>query len=338
MSSSNLMSVIQSMAERRRIEAGDVSDLRRVMFGDDFQISADEAQALIGLDEVTIDSAPEWRAFYLEAVTDHLVRQQRPAGYMDEAGADWLMAALGGDGRTPGQNGLALLVHILDQANQVPYGLVRFSLDAVKASVLRDGCVKADEVALVRAALYAPSGDGNIAITRNEAEVLFDINDACRGADNDPAWIEFFSKALVASVMTVSGYRGLSREEALRRQVWLETPETLGGFFSRMFTGAAEVWRNPGEAMRDDREVLFVANNIEDEAAYAAAEHIEPQEADWLAARMKRDGVFDEGEQRVVDFLREEAPPLHPEIQAKLDLPKPTSAASKQFGRRGGLA
>ena len=64
----------------------------------------------------------------------------------------------------------------------------------------------------------------NVAITRSEAELLFDIADATNEAENDPAWTDLFAKAIANAIMAASGYSAPNREEALRREAWLESP------------------------------------------------------------------------------------------------------------------
>jgi hypothetical protein len=102
-------------------------------------------------------------------------------------------------------------VKVLDRAKLSPVKLVRFALEQVKLAVtvgdgylgharsnrrLSPGVIGEVEVELIRRILYAFGGDGNIAVTRQEAEVLFDINDATAEASNDPAWSDLFVKAL----------------------------------------------------------------------------------------------------------------------------------------------
>jgi hypothetical protein len=70
--------------------------------------------------------------------------------------------------------------------------------------------------------LYAFGGDGNIAVTQQEASVLFDINDATAETENHPAWSDLFVKALANFLMATSGYQVPTRQEALRREAWLE--------------------------------------------------------------------------------------------------------------------
>jgi hypothetical protein len=69
-------------------------------------------------------------------------------------------------------------------------------LSQLKAEILADGVIDADEVALLRERLWA---DG--VIDREEAEFLFELNDAVSGQDNDPGWKALFVEAIAAFVL-----------------------------------------------------------------------------------------------------------------------------------------
>ena len=64
-------------------------------------------------------------------------------------------------------------------------------LNELKADLLADGIIDADEVAQLKEVLYE---DG--VIDKEEANFLFEINDAVTGKDNDPAWETFFIQAI----------------------------------------------------------------------------------------------------------------------------------------------
>ena len=65
------------------------------------------------------------------------------------------------------------------------------TLNELKADLLADGIIDADEVARLKEVLYE---DG--VIDKEEADFLFEINDAVNGKDNDPAWEAFFIQAI----------------------------------------------------------------------------------------------------------------------------------------------
>lgn len=62
--------------------------------------------------------------------------------------------------------------------------------------IIADGIVDADEVTKMKERLYA---DG--VIDREEAEFLFNINDAVSGKANDPGWKKLFVEALTSHVL-----------------------------------------------------------------------------------------------------------------------------------------
>ncbi len=321
MASRNLAALATDLKRAGRITGADVAALRGAVFGDMTATRA-EAEALVELDEAVAERAPDWAMFYVEALTDLAVRQQQPAGYVTDADAAWLIDMLSRDGRVRGDSELEALVRILEVATVVPASLGAYAMHQVKLAVLADGRIGADEVTLLRRILYSTAGEGNIAITRAEAEVLFDINDSVRGRENDPSWPDLFAKALTACVMTVSGYRALGREEAAHRDAWLEKPlerKGIGAFVSQMFEGrkhfssvqSIKDAMKPGDPVGDDVNA--------DEAARKEAEAVSAEEANWLVARIRRDGVFDDGESKVIAFIKQESPDIHPVLKPLLD-------------------
>ena len=70
------------------------------------------------------------------------------------------------------------------------------SLDTIKAAVLEDGVIDAEEVTMIKQRLYA---DG--VIDREEADFLFALNDAVSGKGNDDSWADLFVEAIAAHVL-----------------------------------------------------------------------------------------------------------------------------------------
>ena len=61
----------------------------------------------------------------------------------------------------------------------------------LKADLLADGVIDAAEVAKLKEILYA-----DVSIDKEEANLLFEINDAVTGKENDPSWESFFIQAI----------------------------------------------------------------------------------------------------------------------------------------------
>lgn len=65
------------------------------------------------------------------------------------------------------------------------------TFDELKKDLLADGVIDTAEVAKLKETLYA---DG--IIDKEEADFLFELNDAVSGKDNAPEWNEFFTQAI----------------------------------------------------------------------------------------------------------------------------------------------
>lgn len=69
-------------------------------------------------------------------------------------------------------------------------------LQELKQDILKDGIIDADEVKRVESQIFA---DGKI--DREEADFLFEVNDAVSGRDNDIAWSKLFVKAITSYLL-----------------------------------------------------------------------------------------------------------------------------------------
>jgi hypothetical protein len=243
---------LQRMAGAGRISAEDVLVLRRKVFTDGV-VQPNEAEWLFALNDTCHDIAPEWPEFFVEALVDYTVHQTKPHGYVSPENARWLMNRISRSGVVKTRTELELLLKILEEARSSPDSLVGFALNQVKVAVidgsgpvrsgdsLQPGRIGKPEVELVRRILYAAGGDGNIAVTRTEVEVLFDINDATRGADNDADWADLFVKATANHLLAGHGHDVPPRDVALVRARWLDEPS--GGILQSMARGLSGIWQ-----------------------------------------------------------------------------------------------
>lgn len=70
------------------------------------------------------------------------------------------------------------------------------TLEALKKEILADGIIDAGEVKEIETVIYA---DGEI--DQEEADFLFDLNDAVSGKDNHASWSDLFVKAISSFVL-----------------------------------------------------------------------------------------------------------------------------------------
>ena len=320
---------IAAIAARSRITADDVLFLRRMVYADGIA-SRHEAENLFALDEACAAKAPEWTTFLTEAVCDYIIHQEKPEGYVSDYNARWLMALVMKNGVVDGDMELELLVTVIEKAKSVPVDLLRFTLDQVRLAVvtgvgplafgraLEKGRITKEETDLVRRVLYALGSDGNIAVTRPEAEMLFEINDTSVDALNDPSWNELFIKAVASHIMAVSGYNVGTREDALRHEAFLDDRSSIfSGMFSKMLSGGvsaiADAWKS-GNSIEDR---FAEANHVRD-VATVEAEKVTQAEAGWVASRIGRDGRMHDNERQLIAFLKAESPSLHPDLMVLL--------------------
>src|SRR4029079_11489500 len=261
----NAVSVLEIKA-RGSIKDADVLKLRRSYY-DDGHITAEEAEAIFALNDACPVQDPAWADCFIETITDYIVDQAKPEGYLTAANAQWLVERISKDGKVETKTELELLVNVLDKARWAPQSLVAFALEQVKDSVisgngvlrngkaLGPGVVTEGDVELLRRILYSFGGDGNIAITQPEAEILFTIDEATTDADNHPSWRDLFVKAIANCVMASSGYAAPPREFALARDVWLDrrgdlSLEAMAGGMASGLRGLFAGYREQSEEER----------------------------------------------------------------------------------------
>jgi hypothetical protein len=281
------------------VSADEVLFLRRKVFADGV-VNAAELDALFDLGDRAQDGDAEWFQFFAETAADFYLREEEPQGYLTPEEFRTLKARVTRNGCANALE-IALLVKLMETADQTPPEMAEFTGEQIKQSILGkpEGPVVGKQEAIVlRRYLFAAGGDGNVAITRREAELLFDINDATENARNNPAWAELFVQGVINHLMAHLGYTAPSREEAFRRNAWAkDTSVNVGGFFRKMITGGLSGFR-ASESVR-------AAHEAQREADIAAAEKVTKAEADWLAARIGKDGGLDVNERRLIERLRE---------------------------------
>jgi hypothetical protein len=323
MAGSGSVSASERPGDHENIGVEDVARLRAEVFPDG-HVSRAEAERLFAMDGRAGSTCPEWTSFLVEALTDHLVHQEVPAGYVFEANAAWLVAAA--KSARPATE-LEVLIAVLERARTSPASLSAHALglvaEAVVDGVLRmpdgrtlvPGVIGKAEVDLLRRILHAFGGGAGIGISREEAEILFDLNDRTAGAPNHPEWTELFVKAMANFVMCASGYSPPSREEALRHETFLDDRSIdVAGFFRAMASAGAksilDAYRAPSGL-----EEAWRSRNTERAGASAQAEAVDAGEAAWLVERISRDGTVHDNEKALLAFIGRESPLVHPTIR-----------------------
>lgn len=320
---------VAEIKARGSIKDADVLKLRRSYYADG-AITADEAEIIFALNDACPVQDPGWADCFIETITDYIVDQAKPEGYLTTDNAEWLVARISKDGRVETKTELELLVNVLDKARWVPQSLVQFALEQVKDAVINGegplrsgtmlgaGVVTEGDVDVLRRILYSFGGDGNLGITQPEAEILFDIDAATADADNHPAWGDLFVKAIACSVMAASGYAAPPREAVLARDAWLDRRGdlTLDKMVSGMASGVKGLFT--GYQLQSDEE-RAISRLEQQKIEIVTNEAVTLPEASWLASRIGRDGLISPNERALLMFLKAESPSIHPNLQALVD-------------------
>src|ERR1700687_5286013 len=114
----NAVSVVEIKA-RGSIKDADVLKLRRSSY-DAGRISAEEADTIFALNDACPVQDPAWADCFVETITDYVVDQAEPQGYITAENARWLIERIARDGKVETKTELELIVNVLDKARWAP--------------------------------------------------------------------------------------------------------------------------------------------------------------------------------------------------------------------------
>lgn len=307
---------LAAIATNGFVTADEVLFLRRTVFADGV-VTADELDLMFDLADRAPEGDAEWPQYFAEIVADYYLREEEPQGYLTDEEFASLQARVTRDGYANALERL-LLVKLMETAVKTPAIMSAFTGAQIKAAIIARNAPAVDrtDIMLIRRWLFAAGGDGHVGVTRNEAEILFDINDAIRASGPNEAWTELFTTGIVNHLMASLGYTAADREEAMRQHAFISdhAPE-VGGFFRKMAAGVFDAFRNAGRAEKTVYQQKEEARAV----LGATAEEITPEEAGWLATRIGRDGTFDEAERAIVNRMKELKADLPEDLKALVD-------------------
>ena len=238
-------------------------------------------------------------------------------------------------------------------------------LEQLKTSILADGIIDADEVRTINQAIYE---DGKI--DREEADFMFELNDAVSGKENHYSWKDLFVKAITDHVLKDdTSYGSVDDEEAdyligkiqsdgkideIEQALLLKILEKATGTCEKFqdfvllsfknliledgVIDAAEVktiksiiygagGAGGSKVDKKEAEFLFELNDavsgkanheswkalmVEAISKYVLEDETSPnviddEEAEWLVAKIMKDGNLDEVEQAIVANIKSKA-------------------------------
>jgi hypothetical protein len=303
------------------LSEGTISDeaimaLRRQIWPDGV-VDIEEVDEILAINEQVQRPSKAWISFFVEAVSEFLLRTSHPHGYLSEAQADWLIVRMDRDGRLDSPAKLELLVHLLEKLDGTPERMNAYILVQIERAVVfgagptRDadhpapaGCITAEECALIRRVIFAPSGYGPAHVSAEEAEMLFRIKDATLAGDNAPEWKTLFVQGVANYLQGWQGLAMPSADQEVAHERFLTARDPgIGGFLGQIArtspNGLLSAVRT-GSFGRRPPERDFVA---EERADY----RITSDEQRWLDSHIAADGQVDPLETALIAFLREDS-------------------------------
>lgn len=222
--------LVNEIKARGSIRDSDVLRLKAALCGE-HALGLADAEALLALHGACPVKDPAWAAFFVDTLTDFVVNQMKPEGYIIAENAQWLIGQVSRDGRIRSSAELELMVRVIERARWSPPNLAAFVLGQVREAVasgtgpLRTrevaerGTIPPSEIALVRRTVLAFGRECKLAITRSEAEALLAIDDAVAPGQSSPLWTDFVVQTVGHAVLAALGRWVPSRDELLRDSV-----------------------------------------------------------------------------------------------------------------------
>lgn len=335
MTSESITDIAGRIASKAGVTPDDATALRRIIYAHDGLIDQQEAEALFAIEHARNGHCAEWSQLFVEALSDYLINQVAPAGYLDGDNAAWVMAQVKRR-RLPSTDGdLALIVNIIENAREVPPAFSSFALQLAKEAVIygdgpdargRDhgaGRLSDADITILQRILWGAGSEGLLAISREEAEALVAIADATTGADNDPAFDELFARAIGNYLIGATGRAVPSREDALRWEAGATYKADVVAAISRVLTSGpqaldpkfmADTLRN-ARSLAEDVNVEHERRNAARDLAMDLAAVMTPEKAGWLVEHVNKNGLMNGPEKALVRFIAREAKSLDPSLK-----------------------
>ncbi len=187
---------INEITEDGIIDASKAEKIKSIIYEDGI-IDRAEADALFEIADKTVGGAydPAWMNLYVEAITDHVLKDDTSPGVVDDDEAKWLIDSIGADGIcTPME--ISLLAKVIGDSTSCPDNLIDYTLEKLMAQVVEDGIVDDGEVSLIKQVIYGEGGASGGKVDEKEADFIYAINDETTGNANCDDWQVLFVESL----------------------------------------------------------------------------------------------------------------------------------------------
>ncbi|MBS0242502.1 MAG: hypothetical protein JSS20_10010 [Proteobacteria bacterium] len=321
--------------KRGSIRDSDVARLR-VAYRDAASLTTEDAEALFDLHVASPIQDPSWGPFLVEAVTEFIVNQAAPEGYVVAENARWLKEHIGRYGRVETTAELTLLVHVIETARWTPPSLAAFALAQIGAAVVSGtgplrainaapaGTITPSEVDLAARIIAAYGGEAGIPVTRAEAEELLAINRAIAPGHSSPAWSALFVRAIGSAVLSALGHDVPARRDIVSlspsADAALDVLSALIGdrhqtaasaAADARLIGLARIWSTIPMQSPEERALARLARQ---RLEIVTNEVIEEATDVWLMSRLGEAPEADDNEIALIAYIAREATQLPPAL------------------------
>lgn len=211
-------------ASSGQIHPADVIALLREVYADGIG-TREEAEELIAFDQSLREPPPVWREFFSTTIADHVTRQQSPVSFVDDEKAAWLINSLSRGRHAATASGFAAVLRVIETAEEVAPSLAAYALRQLRSVVMAgpasgvrlnlNRAIGFETAALIRRILLGCAGRSDRAVSREEAEALFDLHDLAASGTNHADFHDLFFKAVAHHLIARAGGRVPPRREAL---------------------------------------------------------------------------------------------------------------------------
>ena len=315
---------IDEIRQRGSIRDGDVA-LFRAAYEDASGLTDGDADALFQLHAATPIQDPTWSRFFIDVITDFVVNQAPPEGYVVAENARWLRDQVSTFGRVETTTELSLLVHVLETARWTPPSLAAFALDQIRHAIetgagpLRPSrepakTITPHEVDLAGRIIRAFGGETSIPVTRSEASALLAINQAIASGRSSPAWSTLFVRSVGSAVLAATGHAVPPRRDLIDAA----TSPNGSTELIDLFLGATpahstdlpvapskvKIWRTARVLTNEERALARLERQ---RLEIVTNEVIEDATDEWLIEQLSGKAAGDENEAALIGYILREA-------------------------------
>lgn len=123
------------LAEKSKFTAEDVTLIENRIFAGGLDAPGAIA-TLLALEHCNAGKCPEWDAFFVQILSDHVIHTMHPLGALSEAKVEWLRRVLSRGGLISSRNELEVLVRVMEMAGPQSRMLTGFALSQVWHAII----------------------------------------------------------------------------------------------------------------------------------------------------------------------------------------------------------